>query len=86
MVLTILGNNSMHSKPSKILFPPYTALILEDNSQLVPAQHSDSGVMQKGEFLWQLRQKPRQVQSIGAETLKAVLSLLVVGTNKGAAG
>ena len=86
VVLTVPGSNSMHSKPSEILSPAYTDLILGVNSLLVPAQRSNCGVMQKGEFLQQLRQNPWQVQSIGAETLKVTLSSLVAGTNEGAAG
>lgn len=51
VVLTVPGSDSMHLKPSKILSPAYTALILGVNSLLVSAQRSKRGVMQEGEFL-----------------------------------
>lgn len=85
-VLIIPGSNSLHPKPREILSPAYTDLILGVNSLLVPAWHSYHGVMQKGEFLQELRQNRWQAWSIGAETLKVHLSSLVASTNEGAAG
>lgn len=86
VALSVPGSNATHPKPVEILSLAYTDCILSVNCLLSPAQCRCSRVMQKSGFLQQLQQNLWPVLSTGAETLKVTLSLLVAGTNEGAAG
>lgn len=85
-VLTVPGSNTMIQSPVKSCLQHRLYPLGEVNHPLVPAWQSNRGLMQRGEFLLQLRQNPWQTWSMGAETLKVTLSSLVASTNEGAVG